>query len=138
MSFTTEEAVSGVKTTGAMLDAATEGNWAQKSKPGSLAEKTREGCTSLGCKTESSAKNLSFTTEEAVQGVPVTSASLERATAGNWAQVNKPGSNSTTEAAPAKPEEKSAVKIGKWTAVSKKTTKSKNADPKKKEEAKKD
>ena len=94
MSFTTEEAVSGVPVTGAMLDAATAGNWAQVNKPGSLAQKKvkREGCTSLGCPQGSAAKNMSFTTEEAVSGVPVTGAMLDAATAGNWAQVNKPGS----------------------------------------------
>ena len=66
MTFTTEEAVTGVKTTGDLLDKAMEGGWAQVSEPGSLAEKKREGCTSLGCPEGSAAKNLSFTTEEAV------------------------------------------------------------------------
>jgi hypothetical protein len=53
---------------------------------------------------------------------------LDAATANNWAQVNKSG-NSTKDAAPKKLEEKSGAKIGKWTAVSKKNTKSKK-DPK--------
>lgn len=85
MTFTTEEAVTGVKTTGDLLDKAMEGGWAQVSEPGSLAEKKREGCTSLGCPEGSAAKNLSFTTEEAVQGTPVTSKMLDDATANNWA-----------------------------------------------------
>ena len=101
MTFTTEDAVSGVKTTGDLLDKAMEGGWAQVSKPGSLAEKKREGCTSLGCPEGSAAKDLSFTTEEAVSGTPITSKMLDKATANNWAQVNKSG-NSTKDAAPKK------------------------------------
>lgn len=101
MGFTTEEAVTGVKTTGDLLDKAMEGGWAQVSKPGSLAEKKREGCTSLGCPEGSAAKNLNFTTEEAVQGTPITGKMLDNATANNWAQVNKSG-NSTKDAAPKK------------------------------------
>ena len=55
----------------------------------SLAEKTttRDGCTSLGCPEGSAAKNLSFTTEEAISGQPITGKFIDSATAGNWAQV---------------------------------------------------
>ena len=102
MGFTTEEAVTGVRTTGALLDAAMEGNWAQVTKPDSLAEKKREGCTSLGCPEGSAAKNLSFTTEEAVQGTPITGKMLDNATANNWAQVNKTSAANSTKNAPKK------------------------------------
>jgi hypothetical protein len=85
LSFTTEEAVSGTHITGKMLDNATAGNWAQVNKPGSLAEKKREGCTSLGCPEGSSAKHMGFTTEDAVSGVPTTGNILDSAMEGNWA-----------------------------------------------------
>ena len=87
MTFTTEDAVSGVKTTGDLLDAAMEGNWAQVTKPGSLAEKKREVYTE-----GSAAKHMWFTTEEAVTGVKTTGDLLDKAMEGGWAQVSKPGS----------------------------------------------